>query len=152
MARIYTTAHGKTVDIERLRTANEEVIAVGNMKVNARGDKLGGGGQVAETRNQIQDNYNRLNTPVAVEVEPTVASAPSIASGVNVQQGAPIDPVELAAVPTPVEVAVPVEESVPDPNPVPELRSQLAQSLAAPKAVKQELLKDPRRPVGPARI
>jgi len=150
MARIYTTAQGKTVDIERLRTANEEVIAVGNMKVNARGDKLGGGGQVAETRNQIQDNYNRLATPLAVEIEPEVASAPSIASGVNVQQGAPYDPMEIAAIPTPVEVPVPVEELAP--NPVPELRSQLAKSLAGPRTVKQELMKDPRRPVGPARI
>ena len=150
MARIYTTAQGKTVDIERLRTANEEVIAVGNMKVNARGDKLGGGGQVAETRNQIQDNYNRLATPLAVEVRPEEASAPSVASGANIQQGAPMDPIELAAIPTPVEAQVPVEESMS--NPVPELRSQLAQSLAAPRTVKQELLKDPRRPVGPARI
>jgi len=122
------------------------------MKGNARGDKLGGGGQVAETRNQIQDNYNRLATPVAVEVGPEEASAPSIASGVNVQQGAPIDPIELAAIPTPVEVSVPVQESAPDPNPVPGLRSQLAQSLAVPKTVKQELMKDPRKPTGPARI
>ena len=57
MARIYTTAQGKAVDMEMLKAQNEETIAVGNMKVNARGDKLGAGGGVVETRNQTQDQY-----------------------------------------------------------------------------------------------
>lgn len=146
MARIYTTAHGKAIDIDRLRVSNEETIAVGNMKVNARGDKLGTGGTVAETRNQVQTNYNRLNTPVPMEVEPAAASAQTVASGARVRQGAPVD---VAEIPTPIEPAAPVDETT---NPVPNLRSQLAQSLAAPASVKQEPIKDPRKPTGPARI
>lgn len=146
MARIYTSAHGKSIDIDRLRVANEETIAVGNMKVNARGDKLGTGGTVAETRNQVQDSYNKLNTPVPVEIIPDVAVAPTRASGARVRQGAPAD---VAEVPTPIERIV---ESEPAENPVPQLRSQLAQSLATPVAVKQEPIKDPRKPTGPARI
>jgi hypothetical protein len=147
MARIYTTAHGKPIDMDRLRVANEETIAVGNMKVNARGDKLGTGGEVSETRNQVQSNYNKLNTPVPVEIAPETASASTVASGAKVRQGAPVD---LAQIPTPVERTEPVaEESV---AAVPNLRSQLAQSLAAPASVKQEPLKDPRKPTGPARI
>lgn len=144
MARIYTSAQGQTIDMDRLRVANEETIAVGNMKVNARGDKLGTGGTVSETRNQVQDNYNRLNTSVPMELAPETASA---ASGARVQQGAPLD---LAEIPTPVESTTPVDESAA--NPVPNLRSQLAQSLASPATVKQEPLKDPRKPTGPARI
>ena len=38
MARSYRTAQGKSVDIEKLRLKNELVPAVGNMRVNARGD------------------------------------------------------------------------------------------------------------------
>lgn len=36
----YRTAQGKQLDFEALRLQNEEVRAVGNMNVNARGDKL----------------------------------------------------------------------------------------------------------------
>ena len=36
--RMYRTMQGRTVDIEKLRAANESVQAVGNMQVNAKGD------------------------------------------------------------------------------------------------------------------
>lgn len=36
--KTYKTAQGKTVDMGRLTLQNEQVRAVGNMKVNARGD------------------------------------------------------------------------------------------------------------------
>jgi hypothetical protein len=41
MSNKYRTAHGKQLDIDKLRLVNEKTIAVGNMKVNARGDQLG---------------------------------------------------------------------------------------------------------------
>ena len=41
--RMYRTMQGRMVDIEKLRMANESVQAVGNMKVNAKGDVLGAG-------------------------------------------------------------------------------------------------------------
>jgi hypothetical protein len=66
MSKMYRSAQGRVVDIERLRLANEEIIAVGNMKVNARGDQLGPGGQVLKTRNQVMKDYYNLNTPVSV--------------------------------------------------------------------------------------
>lgn len=56
---------GQMIDMDRLRLANESVIAVGNTKTNARGDQLGAGGQVVKTRAQIQQDYYKLNTPVA---------------------------------------------------------------------------------------
>lgn len=68
MKKVYRTALGKTLDMDNLRLANEETIAVGNMKVNARGDELGPGGKIAKTRNQIMDEYYKLNTPVAVDL------------------------------------------------------------------------------------
>ena len=55
MTKLYKTARGKTVDMDKVKLANETVTAVGNMKVNARGDKLGPGGQVIAGRNQVMD-------------------------------------------------------------------------------------------------
>jgi hypothetical protein len=57
----YRTAHGKTVDIDKLRLVNEKTIAVGNMKVNARGDQLGQGGKIIATRNQVMNQQYKIH-------------------------------------------------------------------------------------------
>lgn len=64
MKRVYKSALGRAIDIDSLRLANEETIAVGNMRVNARGDELGPGGEVVRTRNEVMSDYYKLNTPV----------------------------------------------------------------------------------------
>ena len=48
---------GRMVDIDQLRTANESIRAVGNMKVNARGDVLGANGQVITPKSQVIKQY-----------------------------------------------------------------------------------------------
>ena len=63
---------GKPIDIDNIRLANEDTIAIGNMRVNARGDELGFSGQVIKTRNQVMDEYYRLNTPAARESSPMI--------------------------------------------------------------------------------
>lgn len=55
--RMYRTMQGRMVDIEKLRAANESVQAVGNMKVNARGDVLGANGQVVTPKSQVIKKY-----------------------------------------------------------------------------------------------
>ena len=40
------TNRGNMIDMDALMLKNEEEIALGNMKVNARGDKLGPGGKI----------------------------------------------------------------------------------------------------------
>lgn len=55
--RMYRTMQGRMVDIEKLRTANESVQAVGNMNVNARGDVLGAGGQVVTPKETVIKQY-----------------------------------------------------------------------------------------------
>ncbi len=55
--RMYRTMQGRMVDIEKLRAANEGVQAVGNMNVNARGDVLGPGGQIATTKANVIAKY-----------------------------------------------------------------------------------------------
>ena len=55
--RMYRTMQGRMVDIEKLRVANEGVQAVGNMKVNARGDVLGAGGKVVTPKETVIKKY-----------------------------------------------------------------------------------------------
>jgi hypothetical protein len=58
--KIYRTAQGKIVDLGALEVQNEHVRAVGNMNVNARGDKLDADGNVISTRSQqVNRNLNR---------------------------------------------------------------------------------------------
>jgi hypothetical protein len=71
--RMYTTAQGKEVSIESIRLENEDVIAVGNMKINARGDSLGPGGVVEATRQEMVNEYYNLHTPtVGAETQPAL--------------------------------------------------------------------------------
>lgn len=73
MKKVYRSAQGQMVDMDQLRLSNENVIAVGNMKVNARGDELGPGGEVIRTRNEIMNDYYKLNTPVVSATATPVA-------------------------------------------------------------------------------
>jgi len=68
MASNHRTARGIPIDMDRLRLANESTIAVGNMKVNARGDELGPGGKIIRTKEQILADYYRDN-PRAINDE-----------------------------------------------------------------------------------
>lgn len=56
----YRSANGKNVDMGALRLRNEQVRAVGNMKVNARGDQVDDGNRVISTKpEQVQRQYQR---------------------------------------------------------------------------------------------
>jgi hypothetical protein len=50
---VYRSMQGKEVDINKLININEMTPAVGNVKVNARGDELGPGGKVIRKREEI---------------------------------------------------------------------------------------------------
>ena len=57
---VYRSANGKSVDMGALRLKNENVRAVGNMKVNARGDLVDDKNQVITTKNdQVNQGYNK---------------------------------------------------------------------------------------------
>jgi hypothetical protein len=52
---------GKTVDMDMLRKRNELTPAVGNARVNARGDELGAGGKIIRKKEEIiQQYYNQV--------------------------------------------------------------------------------------------
>ncbi|BDR25757.1 hypothetical protein EST35_0289 [Pseudomonas phage vB_PaeM_PA5oct] len=50
--------NGVLVDMDSLRIQNENVVAVGNMNVNAKGDKLGPGGEIIETAAERVHRYH----------------------------------------------------------------------------------------------
>jgi hypothetical protein len=57
--------------MEKLALVHETEPAVGNVRVNARGDELGSGGKIVRTREQVlQDYYNQNPKALKEEVRP----------------------------------------------------------------------------------
>jgi len=59
--QVYRTMQGKEIDMGKLVNQNETTIAVGNMKVNARGDRIGPGGKIIQTREQILAEKEKMD-------------------------------------------------------------------------------------------
>ena len=87
MKRIYRTMQGKEIDMEQLMARNETMPAVGNVRVNARGDELGPDGKIIKTREAVLAEYYdndprtvsdeelslsqvKINTPKRPTIEP----------------------------------------------------------------------------------
>jgi hypothetical protein len=64
----HVSLQGKAVDMDLLRQKNELVPAVGNVRVNARGDELGPGGKIIKKREEVMGDYYR-DHPQAVPNE-----------------------------------------------------------------------------------
>jgi hypothetical protein len=63
MPKMYKTAQGKVLDMDRLKLLHERETAVGNMKVNARGDTIDQYGNIIKKKNDIiKDRYNQRGT------------------------------------------------------------------------------------------
>jgi hypothetical protein len=61
--QVYNSANGKPIDMGALRLKNEKVRAVGNMKVNARGDVVNDKGSVVNSKTrQANQTYNNQVT------------------------------------------------------------------------------------------
>ena len=60
---------GKEFDMHKLAMKNEMTVAVGNAKVNARGDELGPGGKIIRRREEVlrQSMSNRPDEHVTKE-------------------------------------------------------------------------------------
>ncbi len=151
MSKAYKTARGKVIDMDKVKLANETVTAVGNMKVNARGDKLGVGGQVIAGRNQVMDRVYAVNPaesprtggyspndPETYAKQQLVVEASKAKElhdlATNLVQSSSIEPTESAQPATPPA------------------RGSLASSVAKTTVVKQEPIPDPKKSNGPTRI
>lgn len=134
--KIYKSAMGKTVDIGALMLQNEQVRAVGNMNVNARGDVLDSNNRVIDRKNrQIQRQHRKQRTNVSAH-----SSAPQSA----VEPTGMVDPADT------------FEDLLLDDEPLQPVAEQkpvdlttsgggLAAAIARSRSVKQELEKTPRQ-------
>jgi hypothetical protein len=66
---VYRSMNGKEVDMNKLININELTPAVGNMRVNARGDELGPGGQIIRKREEIVAAVPENAVPDQINVE-----------------------------------------------------------------------------------
>jgi hypothetical protein len=132
MATTHRTSRGEVVDMDMLRLSNENVIAVGNMKTNARGDELGPGGKVVKTRAQVMAEYHKLNTPVANDM-PVATSRKQAADHDNENAV----PVKKLATPTVKDIPVGTTSAAAE---YVKPRGSLAEAVAGETEVTQELL------------
>ena len=66
--KVYKSMTGKTVDMDLLRQKNELTRAVGNARVNARGDELGPGGKIIRKKEEVLKDYYASNPGVKEEL------------------------------------------------------------------------------------
>jgi hypothetical protein len=75
---VYRTARGRELDMNKLVNQNELTIAVGNAKVNARGDKLGPNGQIIQRREDIHKVNDAVSTPEQFSVREAAPAVKSV--------------------------------------------------------------------------
>jgi hypothetical protein len=154
--KIYKSAMGRVVDIGALMLENENVRAVGNMNVNARGDTLDSANRVVESRTkQVQKHYQKQSTN-------TSAMPPTTSTTVAKKQQAEKAKARTKAARTKEKVVndavldayndqplVSVHDKIqPDPvevEEIPEIES--LEELAELEAVVPELVQEPAKPV-----
>ena len=144
-SKVYRTAQGKSVDLGTIMLQNEHVRAVGNMNVNARGDKLDHNNRVVETKPRQIQKQNSRTTNVSAEPVQTSATKAKKArrekTQAEVHHVAPTHPPVVEQ--TPVAVSAPPAQQVASPGKIPE--GGLAAAIARQREVKQELEKTRRQ-------
>jgi hypothetical protein len=150
MKRVYTTANGRRINLDAIIAHNEESIAVGNMKTNARGDELGPGGKIERKRNEVMSEYYKLNTPVATDNVPR-SHKKTVQKDLTDDWIEPFVTDEKITEPFVPSAAVESAESAADPviEPKAKLRGSLAGSVAKTQAVNPA--EEPKK-IGPSRI
>jgi hypothetical protein len=164
--KVYRSSQGKSIDLGALLLQNETVRAVGNMGVNARGDRIDTGNKVIDTKvKQAQRAYNKQIGP---QDDIPQSFAPPPAGIVPTQPVAP-DPYQLQsqnskedklfkeqrkAKKKTTKVAKTKTVVKTPTTPVPDVKTEpvvekkttgLADAIARAKTIKQEALKTPRQ-------
>jgi hypothetical protein len=135
--KIYKSAMGKTVDLGALLLQNEQVRAVGNMNINARGDVVDSNNRVIDQKSrQVQRQYrNQTNVSDIPVATGTVQARQTVADPIqDTFDDLPMDDTEIES------VAVVQADSEATPT-----RGGLAGAIARSRAVRQELEKTPRQ-------
>lgn len=103
------TARGKTLNMAQLAAQNEDVRAISNVPINARGDIIDSRGQVKVTKEKVAKEYYRDNLQ-GVEEEISIKA----------DEAEPVDPVVTEEVKEPEPAPEPKPKAKPTPPPAPE--------------------------------
>lgn len=130
----YKTAMGKVVDMGAIMMQNENTRAVGNMHVNARGDRLNSNNRVIDNKSQQIKRQNKK------QVNP--ASMPATVSNAALRRSQAQSEPEVTSVDLPEET---VELETTAVNEVAnDLQGGLAAAIAKAKTVQQTKLSTPK--------
>lgn len=81
--KTYQTFQGKKIDMDTLRQRNELTPAVGNARVNARGDELGPGGKIIKKRDDVIRDYYEEHPQAAPDEVAQVEQTAEVAEPVQ---------------------------------------------------------------------
>ena len=74
----HTTYKGTTIDMDSMRRENEKTPAIGNMSVNAKGDKIGKHGVITKTADQLaRENHRVQSTIIHSGLKGSVPTSPA---------------------------------------------------------------------------
>lgn len=142
--KVYRTAQGKMVDLGALQLRNENIRAVGNMKINARGDLIDSNNRSIDSRNQqVARQYRRQTTNTSARQVPGSINSANIPTPPedfddgfekNINKSAP----KAAPKNTNKDSMTATPEDLP-------AGQGLAAAIARARQVKQEPLKTPRQ-------
>ena len=138
----YRSANNRPVDMDTLRLKNEDVRAVGNMNVNARGDRVNNENKTVDSRNKrISRQYKKQTNVVDQPVAESIAEAKKLENTVEPVETKNVgsaDISEKTTQETTASVAETAESSSEEPQ-------GLAAAIARAKEVKQEEMVPPRQ-------
>jgi hypothetical protein len=131
--KLYQTAQGKQIDLGALLLKNENVRAVGNMNVNARGDLIDSQNKPIDTRNkQLAKQYKKQVTNVQADAVYSSSKQP------RVEKDIPTPPEDFED-----NFVKSLDEDAADAPAAP--AAGLAGAIARARQVTQEPLKTPRQ-------
>lgn len=141
--KTYRTAKGQALDIGSLLLQNENTRAVGNMNVNARGDKINSENKIIKGRNEQLTQHYKKTYNKTVQDQPVYKNAKEAEQALKKQPVAPVKTVEPAPIASAVDDAAevmakaePIVNEHPAPQKVP--TSGLAGAIAKARSVEQE--------------
>lgn len=85
------TVKGKEIDMASLIASNDRVTAVGNIKMNARGDLLGPGGTINVPNEQVQSEYYKKELSSTKEVQTAKELAEKVSNTRTVEDNIDFD-------------------------------------------------------------
>lgn len=148
--KIYRTAQGKQVDLGAIQLRNENVRAVGNMNVNARGDLIDSQNRPIDRKtDSVQRSYQRQTGNV--QNQPVTKHAEATTKPVKKEKAPKPAAVENAAK---IEIPPPPEDFQDDfqrdAEPVSEPAGGLAAAIAKARTIRQQPIRDQRELAKPS--